>query len=216
MKSILTLLTAFICTICVAQKKATKTGTGPDPRYLVTEKSFGLVMFTDDYDAIVKHYGADKVTDEERQRAPDSEETATFTILNIGLTDEIQIQWEDDAFHKKILAVESVHAKHVFKTKLGVKQGTTITQLAKLNSKKISFSGFGWGFGGLITNYNKGKLAGKEGKFNINYELNYDYGEVGGNANEKLLGDIQLDSDMALVKKEAKKITVQTISVVKW
>ncbi len=44
----------------------------------------------------------------------------------------------------------------------GVKMGTTLDQLVKLNGKPIKFSGFGWAYGGKILSYTKGKLAGYE------------------------------------------------------
>jgi hypothetical protein len=210
----------FILVACKAQpkkavtpatpkKQVPKTGTTADPRYTVTKKSFGLIQLTDDYDAVVKHYGADKVSEAEVTRAPESEETVTKTFINKGTKNEIVIQWADDAFHTKILAIEANQPNHSFKTSDGIKYGTNMTSLVKINGAKISFSGFNWGFGGLISNYHGGKLTMQENKASISYELQIEPSVT----DSAITGDVILNSEMAKVKKYISKIFVYKITL---
>jgi uncharacterized protein YgiM (DUF1202 family) len=50
----------------------------------------------------------------------------------------------------------------------GIKIGTRLDDLVKMNEKPIRFSGFGWDYGGNVLSYNNGKLAGLEGQLSIN------------------------------------------------
>jgi hypothetical protein len=189
-----------------------KTGSGPDPRFTVTTKSFGLVQLTDTYEDVLKHYGADRVTEEEMRRAPDADETVKKTIVNKGKTDEIIIQWADDAFHKKILAIEASEPQHIFKSIAGVKYGTTMAELVQLNGAKISFNGFAWDFGGLINNYHGGKLATAEDQPSVLYEITIP-DSINGISDGEIMGDVMLDSDMPKVKKYLDKIFVYKITL---
>jgi hypothetical protein len=52
-------------------------------------------------------------------------------------------------------------------TEEGIKLGTTLDELVKLNGKPIEFSGFGWDYGGYIYSYGSGKLSKLDGKMGI-------------------------------------------------
>jgi hypothetical protein len=52
-------------------------------------------------------------------------------------------------------------------TEDGIKIGTTLDHLVKLNGKPIDFSGFGWDYGGWIFSFGSGKLSKLEGKMGI-------------------------------------------------
>lgn len=49
----------------------------------------------------------------------------------------------------------------------GIKIGTTLDELVRLNGQPITFSGFGWDYGGWIYQYGSGKLAKLDGKMGI-------------------------------------------------
>lgn len=188
---------------------AGKTGEGPDARYMVTEHSFGLVPLDATYETILRTYGKERVTDEKMYRAPDSDEMVVKTIINKGKTDEIIVQWDDSLFHKKILAIEAVHENHPFKTTDGVRYGTTLAELVTINGAKISFTGFGWDFGGLLNDFHGGKLSYKEGKPHIGYELDINLTQQ----YDEILGDQVIDTDMPAAKKFLENILVKKISL---
>jgi SH3-like domain-containing protein len=60
--------------------------------------------------------------------------------------------------NKKIFGIYVRQPGGNWATKEGVKMGTTLDELAKLNERPIKFNGFGWDFGGLVYDFNKGKL----------------------------------------------------------
>ncbi len=186
-----------------------KTGEGPDARYMVTEQSFGLVPLDATYETLIRTYGKDRVTDEKMYRAPDTDEMVVKTIINKDKIDEIVIQWDDSLFHKKILSIDADKENHPYKTSDGVRYGTTLSEMVKINGAKISFTGFGWDFGGLLNGFNGGKLAYKEGKPHISYDLDLkttqQYNEI--------MGDQIIDTDMPKAKKYLENIVVKKISL---
>lgn len=186
-----------------------KTGEGPDARYVVTEHSFGLVPLDADYETLIRTYGKERVTDEKMYRAPDTDEMVTKTIINKDKIDEIVIQWDDSLFHKKILAIEAYKENHPYKTADGVHYGTTLAELVKINGAKISFSGFGWDFGGLLNDFHGGKLQHKEGKPNISFDLDLKLTQQ----YDEILGDQIIDTDMPKAKKYLDNIVVKKIEL---
>jgi len=187
----------------------TKTGEGQDLRYLVTKSSFGLISLTATYENIISTYGKERVTDEKVMRAPDSDEMVIKTIINKGKSDEISVQWHDNAFHKKIISIDASQNNHPFKTTDGVHYGTTIAELVAINGAKISFTGFGWDFGGLLNDFHGGKLAYKEGQSNISYEININTTQP----YDEILGDQVLVTDMPITKKFLDYIFIYKISL---
>ncbi len=186
-----------------------KTGEGPDARYVVTEQSFGLVPLDATFETLIRTFGKERVSDEKMYRAPDTDEMVVKTIINKNRIDEIIIQWDDSLFHKRILSIEALRENHPYKTTDGIHYGTTLAELVKINGAKISFSGFGWDFGGLLNDFHGGKLSYKEGKPTISYDLdvnltqNYD----------EIMGDQVIDTDMPKAKKYLENIMVKKISL---
>lgn len=68
---------------------------------------------------------------------------------------ELQCPLDDN---KKIFGIYVRQPGGNWATKEGVKMGTSLDELAKLNEKPIKFNGFGWDFGGLVYDFNNGKL----------------------------------------------------------
>jgi hypothetical protein len=192
-----------------ANNTSAKTGEGPDARYMVTEQSFGLVPLDATYETLIRTYSKERVTDEKMYRAPDTDETVIKTIINKGKIDEIIIQWDDSAFHKRIISIEAYRENHPFKTANGIHYGTTLAELVKINGAKISFSGFGWDFGGLLSDFYGGKLAYKEGKPNLSFDLDLNLTQQ----YDEILGDQIIDTDMPKAKKYLNNIVVKKISL---
>jgi hypothetical protein len=186
-----------------------KTGEGPDARYMVTEQSFGLVPLDATYETLLRTFGKERVTDEKMYRAPDSDETVVKTIINKDKIDEIIIQWDDSLFHKKILSVEAYRENHPYKTSNGIHYGTTLAEMVIINGAKISFSGFGWDFGGLLTNFHGGKLTYQEGKSNITYDVDIKITQQ----YDEVMGDQIIDTDMPKAKKYLDNIIVTKLAL---
>jgi len=88
----------------------------------------------------------------------------------------------------------------------GLKIGTTLNELLKMNGKPIAFLGFGWDYGGGVISLNHGMLENSNVRFNLDISENH----TGDNA---LYGDTELNSEMPVVKRLADKIRVSEIII---
>lgn len=137
------------------------------------------------------------------------------SYIDKGTFDEVQIIW-NDSLHRTGVASAMVRAyydttgngNYIFKNKWnsakGVQLGTTSDELEKLNGKVFNFSGFGWDYGGSITNWNGGKLDNS----GIGIELTE--GDINKKITEteyeQILGDQDVKSDHPVVKKVQPKV----------
>ena len=85
-----------------------------------------------------------------------------FTVLYAETPDEIHITWTDNSKTKIDEIRFSDNGK--WKSKSGIKIGTTYSELNKMNGKPISFYGFGWDYSGAVL-WNDGKL--ENGKLRV-------------------------------------------------
>ena len=72
--------------------------------------------------------------------------------------------------------------------------GTTLDELTAYNGKPITFLGFGWDYGGTVTDWHGGKLEG------IGVTLSYPDDPTGGMPPEALMGDSEVSSENPLLK----------------
>ena len=82
-------------------------------------------------------------------------EERPYTSLYSGTPDEIQITWAD-AQRTRIYDIRFTEEGR-WKSKTGIKVGTTYEELNRINGKEISFYGFGWDYSGAVM-WNDGKL----------------------------------------------------------
>ncbi|WP_034893449.1 hypothetical protein [Gillisia sp. Hel_I_29] len=85
-----------------------------------------------------------------------------FTVLYPETPNEIHITWTDNSKTKIDEIRFSDNGK--WKSKSGIKIGTTYSELNKMNGKPISFYGFGWDYSGAVL-WNDGKL--ENGKLRV-------------------------------------------------
>ncbi|SHF80061.1 hypothetical protein SAMN05444483_102424 [Salegentibacter echinorum] len=78
-----------------------------------------------------------------------------FSVLYPDTPNELHVTWKDSDRTKIHDIRFSKDGK--WKTKKGIKIGTTYEALNKLNKKEISFYGFGWDYGGAVM-WNEGEL----------------------------------------------------------
>lgn len=86
----------------------------------------------------------------------------------------------------------------------GIGIGTSLKELVRLNGKKINFYGFGWDYGGLVSNLNDGNLTD-----DYRFILHLDYGTVAEEDAAALSGDQEIDSDFPQI--EGADISVRAI-----
>ncbi|AEA42977.1 hypothetical protein [Fluviicola taffensis] len=212
--SILSLL-AIVLQSCQAQtpelpeNAPAKTGETKDPRYTVTEKSFGLVKLTDNYQQVVAKYGSENVIDQELDQF-ESGNIVTATIVNKGKRDEFIIYW--DSLHERITSIEATNPESPFRDEFGIGVGTTLEELVQINGKPITCNGFLWEFGGLITSFNQGKLKGPAENRTVSYWLEL---KEDNEPNMAIIGEGEFRSDVPEMKKSLKTIVVNNIGISK-
>lgn len=215
LKTTICCLSLLVLVACQAQTSTesstepTKTGETKDPRYSVTESSFGLVKLTDNYLQIVSKYGSENVTDEELDQF-ESGNTVTATIVNKGRRDEFIIYWE--SLHETITSIEATNPESPFKDTYGIGIGTNLEELVKINEKPITCNGFLWEFGGIIVSFNEGKLKGPAENRPVRYWLEL---KEDNNPNMAITGEGEFSSDSPEMKKSLKTIVVYNIGISK-
>lgn len=170
---------------------------------LITDSSWGLITKNTDFAGLQAIYGTSNVKDE-RVCGPECIDSIDVTIIYPETKNEAIIYWKDSAYHKTIGMIRCYSSGASYHTSTGIKIGSGITDLLKLNGQKITFYGFGWDYGGGIISFNKGALE----KSPVHFELDA-ISEIDNN----LLGDTELHTDMPLVKKYLDKIRVRLISL---
>lgn len=196
------LLTACLAGACSNEKKPGAVYEVTDVKRdstLVTDSSWGLITSSVDYNGLVAIYGSSNIKDE-RVCGPECADSIDITRLYPGTKNEAIVHWKDSAYHQTIAMVECFMDSSAWHTAEGIKIGSGFADILKLNGQKITFSGFGWDYGGYISSYKNGNLKDSR----ISYRLNLSE-DPGGN---DLYGDMELDTDMPAVQKAMDKIRV--------
>lgn len=170
---------------------------------LITDSSWGFINSQLNFSDLQVIYGENNIKDE-RICGPECIDSIDVTILYPGTKNEAIIYWKDSSYHKTIGVIRCFSDSASYHTSTGIKIGSGLTDLLKLNRQKITFYGFGWDYGGGIISFNKGTLE----KSPVHFEL-----DAISEVDNSLLGDTELHTEMPLVKKYLDKIRVRLISL---
>jgi hypothetical protein len=127
----------------------------------VLGKSVGKVTAAATYEDLVQIFGATNLRTDTVSVAEGTEEDIA-TYVKAETAEEIIVFWNDDAVKKKINRIQIIAEGSPYKTAEGVKIGTTLAELEKLNGKPFDFYGFGWDYGGIVSDWKKGNFDGKK------------------------------------------------------
>jgi len=106
------------------------------------------------------------------------------------------IKWKDTLNFKDPDWMEIHGDSSIWALDNGVKIGTTLPELVKLNGKQFTFSGFDWDYGGYAT-FDKGKL--ENDCYSI--RLYYDYKDLFENEWRQIVGDKIISTNNPVLKK---------------
>jgi hypothetical protein len=203
---LLLIITTVIYSCGNNDKKTTPVTEKPDVKIdstLITDSSWGLITKNTDFVRLLAIYGESNVKDK-RVCGPECMDSIDVTIIYPETNKQITINWKTGDYHKTIAYIEAWFPESSYHTSAGIKIGSPLKDLLQINGKKITFSGFGWDYGGSINSYNNGALE----KSAIHFQL----GQTE-DAGTELSGDIALDTDMPEVKKDMDKIQISLISL---
>lgn len=129
------------------------------------------------------------------------------TSLYKGTANELQIIWTDaKREHPEVVITRQ---KGQWQSSKGIKIGMTLAELVQLNDgKAIQFSGFGWDYGGNVTNWNGGALEQEKLMVRLQEgEITPDLQKI----YQNVLGEATFSSDTKEIEKL--NITIAEISV---
>lgn len=106
------------------------------------------------------------------------------------------IKWKDTVNFRNPDWIEIHGDKSLWMIDNGIKIGTTLDELVKLNGKAFSFSGFDWDYGGYAT-FEKGNL--ENDCYSI--RLYYDYKDLFENEWNQIVGDKIISTNNPVLKK---------------
>ncbi len=175
------------CVQASPQTANTPTANANDNDGLITQNNIGGITPKTTEAELFKLFGKENVTKEKEIYANGDVPPFKGYMIYKGKPDELQIALDPD---KKgtisFIMVRNVGAK--WHTAEGIRVGTTLDELNKLNGKPFDFSGLDWDYGGYINDFKGGKLA----KLNdvASLRLTHD-----GNLAQKFMGDQTVKSD---------------------
>lgn len=170
--------------------------------FLVTASSWGPITAATDIEALKKLYGIANILDE-RICGPECADSFDVTTVFPETNRSFTVYWQDSFYHRKIMMIRCYQAGAPYHTADGLKLGSTFREMLRVNGKPITFTGFGWDYGGSITGLNHGKLEGGTLGFNI------DLADPG--ADLGLFGDQELSSEDPKVQKYLDQIKISEI-----
>lgn len=106
------------------------------------------------------------------------------------------IKWKDTVNFKNPDWLEIHGDESLWSLDNGVRIGTTLPELIKLNDKNFTFSGFDWDYGGYVT-FEKGNL--ENDCYSI--RLYYDYNDLFENEWNQIVGDKIISTNNPILKK---------------
>ena len=133
------------------------------------------------------------------------------TVVFPGTPDELEIAWQDQE-RSRIATVRIRRAGGRWVTAEGVRVGTSLQDLERLNGGPLTFGGFGWDYGGRVASWEGGRLARKLSD-GVSLGLDADgdaLRKIGGGPRARvLLGDKLVRSELPIVRRAG--ITVHAI-----
>lgn len=168
---------------------------------LVTDSAWGAITPQTDFAGLQKIFGAANIKDE-RICGAECVDSVNVTFIYPGTDKEITVYWDDSAYHKTMVYLETYNENSPYRTATGLRIGSTLKQLLDLNGQKITFSGFDWDYGGSVQSYNNGSME----KSGVGFQLG-----LGSYPDNSLSGDMTLDTEMPSVKKALDSIKISKL-----
>lgn len=122
---------------------------------------------------LVAAYGADNVRDDEFH-VGEGEMIPCSVLFPDDDRKRVQILWSDPGQKDHVISISIVDPGTVWKTTDGLTIGTPLSAVETLNGKPFKLFGFGWDYGGRVSDFNGGALGQPEGALQVEFQLDYD------------------------------------------
>lgn len=179
------LLVLMNCTNDTKSKNSTENVVSTNDFTIVPGERVGMITANTTEAKLQETYGADKI---KIQSVPIAEgDIQEGVVLYPGTSNEIEIIWETAASEGTPAFIRIGKDSTQWKTSEGITVGTSLEKLEEINGKPFTFYGFEWDYGGLVMDWNGGKLTS-----NLVIALVPQNFEAMG---DDMLGEVQLSSD---------------------
>ncbi len=130
----------------------------PDAEFIcIPGKRVGQITTSSDEEQIIELYGQENVKREEIGIGEGS--SVPGTIVFPDNEKQLVIYWEKEAPFEKIAKIRIDRRGAPWRTSSGIKIGTTIEELQKINGKEFFFYGFEWDYSGLVNDWSNGNIS---------------------------------------------------------
>ena len=129
---------------------------------------------------------------------------ANGTVAFPGTADEIEVAWQDAA-RSRVAFVRTTKAGGRWRTARGVRIGTPLPELVRIAGKVLTFSGFGWDYGGRF------EWSEPSGSMMLRLALAWDDALARSPRANEMKGDREVRSDHPIVTRA--RITVDEMWV---
>jgi hypothetical protein len=155
-------------------------------------------------ETLVEAFGGDKVVAEEIDGPEGSTLDATLVYPNDPARHLVVLWWDEEARARPASII--IEKESAWTAPGGIRLGTTLAEVEKINGARFTLSGFGWDYGGSA-GFEHGALAELPGGCILNLAFDQDPLVM----DESILGDEQFSSDNRAMR--AAKPTVGRIIV---
>lgn len=117
-------------------------------------------------------------------------------VLFKGSKNRVDLYWDAAMASERpgFVSIYGENGQTDWSTTNGITIGTTLEEVEKLNGQPFELYGFGWDYGGYVSDWKGGKLAG------LGMSIRFEPGEEG-QTDIKLVGDVTLSSDNPAMEK---------------
>lgn len=179
------------------------------PGLVVDCQHFGPVDYNDSPDDLARKFGAENLRTD--SAFAEGSFVTLYTTLWPGQPKQLEIYWvEDMPPFKHISRIETAMPESPYHLPNGIRVGSTLDELTQLNGQPITFSGFGWDFGGIIQQFNGGNIATAYPCFGGVLDV-ADPEAFNADDGAQVSGDQELRSDAEVFKRV--KVTLQRFAI---
>ncbi|WP_019990066.1 hypothetical protein [Rudanella lutea] len=155
--------------------------TSPDNFVLIPGEQAGVVRANTSEAQLIQILGAENVTKADTVWGAEGDFYIGTTLFK-GTPDQAQIIWKDEQHTRPEMVLIEADAAEIGKavptasasrwaTPEGLRIGSTLKEVEKLNGRAFSLYGFDWDYGGNVSSWQTGKLQDPDGKVYLNVQF---------------------------------------------
>lgn len=122
---------------------------------------------------LIAAYGAENVRDDEFH-VGEGETIPCSVLFPEDDRKRVQVLWNDPEQKDRVSALSIVEPGSVWRTASGLTIGTPLNVVQELNGAPFKLYGFGWDYGGRVSDFGGGALGTPEGALQITFQLDYE------------------------------------------